>query len=211
VEEDGAVVELKAVIDGPVRVPKVVQVPTSSGELLEVDLGPFVEGIDEGQTVSAHSKARVMEGPMSGKRRRVIVRRGLPYAESSFEATSLMDHHGTTLAVTVKEAAMKVKRSPMEVYGDLDTLLYKGLAKPERLLVYLSRLMMAYMLGMFGKVDYKDLKELSEVYIEELKSYNSSAIRPEVRRLATEAADLAEEREELKPMALFVKFYLSKT
>jgi hypothetical protein len=122
-----------------------------------------------------------------------------------------MDHHGVTPTVTVKEAAMKMKRSPMEVYGDLDILLYKGLAKPERLLVYLSRLMMAYMLGMFGKVDYKDLKELSEVYIEELKSYNSSAIRPEVRRLATEAADLAEEREELKPMALFVKFYLSKT
>jgi hypothetical protein len=152
-----------------------------------------------------------MEGPMSGKRRRVIVRRELPYAESSSEATSLMDHHGATLTVTVEEAAMKVKRSPMEVYNDLDTLLDKGVAEPERPLVYLSRLMMAYMLGMFGKVDYKDLKELSEVYIEELKSYNSSAIRPEVRRLAVEATKLAEEREELKPFASFVKLYLSKT
>ena len=75
VEENGAV-ELKSVIDGPVRVPKVLQIPTPSGELLEVELGPFAEGIDEGQTASAHRKASVVEGPMSSKRRRVIVRRG---------------------------------------------------------------------------------------------------------------------------------------
>jgi 26S proteasome regulatory subunit N11 len=78
VEEDGAVVELKAVIDGPVRVPKVVQVPTSSGELLQEEWGPFAEGIDEGQTASARRKASVVEDPMSGKRRRVIIKRDRP-------------------------------------------------------------------------------------------------------------------------------------
>jgi len=66
------------VIDGPVRVPKVVQVPTSSGELLQEEWGPFAEGIDEGQTASARRKASVVEDPMSGKRRRVIIKRDRP-------------------------------------------------------------------------------------------------------------------------------------
>jgi hypothetical protein len=144
---------------------------------------------------------------MSGKRRRVIVRRELPYAESSSEATSLMDHHGATLTVTVEEAAMKVKRSPMEVYRDLDGLLNDFLAGPEQPLVFLCRLMMSYLLGV---VNYEDLKELSEEYIGQLKPASGSVVRPEVRRLATEAMKLAEEREELKPMALSVKLYLSK-
>ena len=50
VEEDGTVVELKAVIDGPVRVPKVFHAPTESGEALE-EWGLPAEGVDGGQTL----------------------------------------------------------------------------------------------------------------------------------------------------------------
>jgi proteasome lid subunit RPN8/RPN11 len=50
VEEDGTVVELKAVIDGPVRVPKVFQAPTESGEALE-EWGLLAEGVDGDQTL----------------------------------------------------------------------------------------------------------------------------------------------------------------
>ena len=50
VEEDGTVVELKAVIDGPVRVPKVFHAPTESGEVLE-EWGLPAEGVDGGQTL----------------------------------------------------------------------------------------------------------------------------------------------------------------
>jgi hypothetical protein len=67
--------------------------------------------------------------------------------------------------------------------------------------------MMSYLLGAVG---YEDLKELSEEYIEELKPSRSSVVRPEIRRLAMEAARLAEEREELKPFASFVQLYLSE-
>ena len=50
VEEDGTVVELKAVIDGPVRVPKVFHAPTESGEALE-EWGLLAEGVDGDQTL----------------------------------------------------------------------------------------------------------------------------------------------------------------
>jgi hypothetical protein len=112
------------------------------------------------------------------------------------------------IITAVDKAVVKVrKRSPMEVYRDLDGLLNGDLAGPEQQLVFLCRLMMSYLLGAVG---YEDLKELSEEYIEELKPSRSSAIRPEVRRLAMEATRLAEEREELKPFASFVQLYLSE-
>jgi hypothetical protein len=112
------------------------------------------------------------------------------------------------IITAVDKAVVKVrKRSPMEVYRDLDGLLNGGLAGPEQQLVFLCRLMMSYLLGAVG---YEDLKELSEEYIEELKPSRSSVVRPEIRRLAMEATKLAEEREELKPFASFVQLYLSE-
>jgi hypothetical protein len=102
---------------------------------------------------------------------------------------------------------VRAKRSPLEVFRDLDGLLNGDLNGPEQQLVFLCRLMMAYLLG---AVNYEDLKELSEEYIEQLKLSRSSVVRPEVRRLAIEAAKLAEEREELKPMTSFVQLYLSE-
>jgi hypothetical protein len=132
----------------------------------------------------------------------------LPCVESSSEAMSLTDHHVVTPTGTGEGVVMKVKRSPMKVYRDLDGLLNGDLAGPERQLVFLCRLMMSYLLGAVG---YEDLKELSEEYIGQLKLARSSAIRPEVRRLAMEAIKLAEEREELKPFASFVQLYLLET
>jgi hypothetical protein len=113
------------------------------------------------------------------------------------------------IITAVDRAVVKVraKRSPMEVYRDLDKLLNGDLVEPEQQLVFLCRLMMSYLLGV---VNYEDLKELSEEYIEQLKPARSSVIRPEVRRLAVEAARFAEEREELKPFASFVQLYLSE-
>ncbi len=60
VEEDGAVVELKAVVDGPIRVPKVVQVPAGSDEVLEEGWWPFPEGADEGQTLGPERSTRFL-------------------------------------------------------------------------------------------------------------------------------------------------------
>jgi len=113
------------------------------------------------------------------------------------------------IITAVDRAVVKVraKRSPMEVYRDLDGLLNGDLAGPEQQLVFLCRLMMSYLLG---AVSYEDLKELSEDYIKQLKPARSTVVRPEVRRLALEAAKLAEEREELKPFASFVQLYLSE-
>jgi hypothetical protein len=74
VEEDGAVVELKAVIDGPVRVPKVVQVPTSSGELLEEEWGPFAEGIDGDQVSSPEKLTRFLPTRLSSVINQLIAR-----------------------------------------------------------------------------------------------------------------------------------------
>jgi hypothetical protein len=112
------------------------------------------------------------------------------------------------IAAAVEKAVVKVrKRSPMELYRDLDELLSRGLAGPEQPLVYLSMLMVAYLLGEVGQ---DSLKEYSEEYIGQLRSASGSVVRPEVRRLAMEAARLAEEREELKPMASFVQLYLSE-
>jgi hypothetical protein len=112
------------------------------------------------------------------------------------------------IITAVDKAVVKArKRSPMEVYRDLDGLLNGDLAGPEQQLVFLCRLMMSYLLGAVG---YEDLKELSEEYIGQLKPAKSSVVRPEVRRLAMEATKLAEEREELKPFASFVQLYLSE-
>jgi len=133
----------------------------------------------------------------------------LPYVESSSEITSLTDHHGVTPAGTGEEGAMKAKRSPAEVYNDLDVLLSELPEKTmaEMQLIYLSRLMMLYLLG---EANYEELKELSEEYIKDLKSSKGLAVRPEVRRLTMEAAKLAEEREELKPIASLIQLYLSE-
>jgi hypothetical protein len=113
------------------------------------------------------------------------------------------------IIAAVDKAVVKVraKRSPMEVYRDLDGLLNGDLAGPERQLVFLCRLMMSYLLGAVG---YEDLKELSEEYIGQLKPAKSSVVRPEVRGLAMEATRLADEREELKPFASFVQLFLSE-
>jgi hypothetical protein len=112
------------------------------------------------------------------------------------------------IAAAVERAVVKVrKRSPMEVYRDLDGLLTGVLTGPEQQLVFLCRLMMSYLLG---TVSYEDLKELSEEYIEQLKSSKNPITKPEVRRLAVEAARLSEEREELRPIASFVQLYLSE-
>jgi hypothetical protein len=112
------------------------------------------------------------------------------------------------IITAVERAVVKVrtKRSPMEVYRDLDGLLNGDLAGSERQLVFLCRLMMTYLLG---AVSYEDLIELSEDYIGQLKSSKGPITKPEVKRLAAEAARLAEEREELKPFASFVQLYLS--
>jgi 26S proteasome regulatory subunit N11 len=74
VEENGAVVELKAVIDGPVRVPKVVQIPTSSGELLQEEWGPFAEGIDGDQASSPEKLTRFLPTRLSSVINQLIAR-----------------------------------------------------------------------------------------------------------------------------------------
>jgi hypothetical protein len=99
------------------------------------------------------------------------------------------------------------KRSPMEVYNDLYKLLSDTLVGPEQPLVSLCWLTMSYLLG---ETNYEELKELSKEYIEELRSSKGLTVRPEVRSLAIEAAKLAEEREELRPIASFVQLYLSE-
>jgi hypothetical protein len=112
------------------------------------------------------------------------------------------------IAAAVERAVAKAKkRSPIMVYRDLDGLLSGVLTEPEQQLVFLCRLMMSYLLG---AVSYEDLIELSEDYIGQLKSSKGPIIEPEVKRLAAEAARLAEEREELKPFASFVQLYLSE-
>ena len=112
------------------------------------------------------------------------------------------------IAAAVERAVAKAKkRSPIMVYRDLDGLLSGVLTGPEQQLVFLCRLMMSYLLG---AVSYEDLIELSEDYIGQLKSSKGPIIEPEVKRLAAEAARLAEEREELKPFASFVQLYLSE-
>jgi len=111
------------------------------------------------------------------------------------------------IAAAVERAVGRVRRSPLEVYNDLDALLGKTLIGPEQPLVSLCWLMMSYLLG---QSDNEELKELSEEYIGSLKSTRSSIVRPEVRRLAMEAVMHAEGREELRPIASFVQLYLSE-
>ncbi len=74
VEEDGTVVELKAVIDGPVRVPKVIQVVTESGGFLEEDWGPFVEEVEEGLTTDRERVARSLPLRLSSVINQLITR-----------------------------------------------------------------------------------------------------------------------------------------
>jgi hypothetical protein len=111
------------------------------------------------------------------------------------------------IAAAVERAVGRVRRSPLEVYNDLDALLGKTLIGPEQPLVSLCWLMMSYLLG---QSDNEELKELSEGYIGSLKSTRSSIVRPEVRRLAMEAVMHVEGREELRPIASFVQLYLSE-
>jgi proteasome lid subunit RPN8/RPN11 len=73
VEEDGTVVELKAVIDGPVRVPKVFHAPTESGEVLE-EWGLPAEGVDGGQTLRPERLTRFMPLRLSSVINQLIAR-----------------------------------------------------------------------------------------------------------------------------------------
>jgi hypothetical protein len=118
-----------------------------------------------------------------------------------------IDRAAIITAVGRAVGMMRTKRSPMQVYDDLYRLLGKTLIGPEQPLVSLCLLTTSYLLG---EADYEALKELSEEYIEKLKQARGFAVRPEVGRLAMEAARLAEEREELKPIASFIQLYLSE-
>lgn len=133
----------------------------------------------------------------------------VPVAPQPQAQTPRREIDKAAIITAVDRAVVKVraKRSPMEVYRDLDGLLNGDLAGPEQQLVFLCRLMMSYLLG---TLNYEDLEEVSEDYIKQLKPTRSTVVRPEVRRLALEAAKLAEEREELKPFASFVQLYLSE-
>ncbi len=73
VEEDGTVVELKAVIDGPVRVPKVFHAPTESGEVLE-EWGLPAEGVDGGQTLRPERLTRFVPLRLSSVINQLIAR-----------------------------------------------------------------------------------------------------------------------------------------
>jgi len=98
-----------------------------------------------------------------------------------------------------------VSRSEVhETYAAQET---EELNEPERALIALCKAIVAYLLG---SIKYEDLILLSNDYAKTLKSAWGSAVRPEVRRLAMEAADLAEEREELRLVALFVKLFLAE-
>jgi uncharacterized membrane protein len=98
-----------------------------------------------------------------------------------------------------------VSRSEVhETYAAQET---EELNEPERALIALCKAIVAYLLG---SIKYEDLILLSNDYAKTLKSAWGSAVRPEVRRLAMEAADLAEEREELRLVALFVKLFIAE-
>jgi DnaJ-domain-containing protein 1 len=108
-------------------------------------------------------------------------------------------------ARVASETGEGVSRSgAYETYAAQET---EELAEPERALITLCKAMVAYLLGSIG---YEELIALTNDYVKTLKSSWGSAVRPEVRRLAMEAADLAEEREELGLMALFVKLFLAE-
>jgi uncharacterized membrane protein len=81
------------------------------------------------------------------------------------------------------------------------------LTEAERALVAFCKTILAYLLG---SIRYEDLIALANDYVKTLKSAWGSAVRPEVRRLVMEAADLAEEREELRLVTLFVKLFLAE-
>lgn len=110
-----------------------------------------------------------------------------------------------TFAHTVAEMREGISRSGAhETYAAQET---EELTEAERALVAFCKTILAYLLG---SIRYEDLIALANDYVKTLKSAWGSAVRPEVRRLAMEAADLAEEREELRLVTLFVKLFLAE-
>jgi DnaJ-domain-containing protein 1 len=110
-----------------------------------------------------------------------------------------------TSAHTVAEMREGISRSGAhETYAAQET---EELTEAERALVAFCKTILAYLLG---SIRYEDLIALANDYVKTLKSAWGSAVRPEVRRLAMEAADLAEEREELRLVTLFVKLFLAE-
>jgi hypothetical protein len=110
-----------------------------------------------------------------------------------------------TSAHTVAEMRGGISRSGAhETYAAQET---EELTEAERALVAFCKTILAYLLG---SIRYEDLIALANDYVKTLKSAWGSAVRPEVRRLAMEAADLAEEREELRLVTLFVKLFLAE-
>jgi hypothetical protein len=106
------------------------------------------------------------------------------------------------VAETKEEVASRSE--VLETHAPQET---EELNEAERALIYLCRAIVAYLLD---SIRYEDLIALSNDYVKTLKSAWGSAVRPEVRRLAMEAADLAEERKELRLLALFVKLFLAE-
>jgi len=110
-----------------------------------------------------------------------------------------------TSAHTVAEMREGISRSGAhETYTAQET---EELTEAERALVAFCKTILAYLLG---SIRYEDLIALANDYVKTLKSAWGSAVRPEVRRLAMEAADLVEEREELRLVTLFVKLFLAE-
>jgi len=110
-----------------------------------------------------------------------------------------------TSAHTVAEMREGISRSGAhETYAAQET---EELTEAERALVAFCKTILAYLLGF---IRYEDLIAPANDYVKTLKSAWGSAVRPEVRRLAMEAADLAEEREELRLVTLFVKLFLAE-
>jgi hypothetical protein len=116
---------------------------------------------------------------------------------------SVMTKISAYVATETREEGVS-RSEVLETYAAQET---EELNEPERALIALCKAIVAYLLG---SIKYEDLILLSNDYAKTLKSAWGSAVRPEVRRLAMEAADLAEEREELRLVALFVKLFLAE-
>jgi uncharacterized membrane protein len=117
--------------------------------------------------------------------------------------------YDAVMAKTFAHVAAEVREgaSRSEAHETYPAQEIEELTKPEQVLIALCKAIVAYLLGSIG---YEDLIALSNEYVKTLKSEWGLAVRPEVRRLAMEAADLAEEREELRLVALFVKLFLAE-
>jgi uncharacterized membrane protein len=116
---------------------------------------------------------------------------------------SVMTKISAYVATETREEGVS-RSEVLETYAAQET---EELNEPERALIAFCKAIVAYLLG---SIKYEDLILLSNDYAKTLKSAWGSAVRPEVRRLAMEAADLAEEREELRLVALFVKLFLAE-